>query len=265
MRARWSLQKSGVDLSFIVIVPARLASTRLPRKPLADLNGIPMVVRVARQAAQSQAGQVVVAADSDEIVEACRAHAIDCILTSATHTTGTDRLAEAAAQLALGADQIVVNVQADEPLLPPTVMNQVADLLGARADCEIATAAHPIEDAAEFFSPDVVKVVVDTSGRAIAFSRAPVPWSRDAFAVSRQHLPAGLPALRHVGLYAYRAGFLLRYQSLQKPAIEEHECLEQLRAIAHRIGIAVLQLEQALPPGVDTPDDLQRVRAMIRG
>ncbi len=254
-----------MTLNFIVIVPARLASTRLPRKPLADIGGVPMVVRVARQSAQSGATQVVVAADSEEIAEACRSHAIDCILTSADHTTGTDRLAEAASQLSLAPDTIVVNVQADEPLLPPEVVHAVAQLLSERADCEIATAAHPIDDAAEFFSPDVVKVVIDVTGRAITFSRAPVPWPRDAFAGSRRELPVGLPALRHVGLYAYRAAFLQRYPRLSKPAIEEHEHLEQLRAIAHRIGIAVLQLAHALPPGVDTPDDLQRVRAMIRG
>jgi 3-deoxy-manno-octulosonate cytidylyltransferase (CMP-KDO synthetase) len=251
-------------LDFIVIVPARLASTRLPRKPLADIGGVPMVVRVARQAARSGAARVIVAADSSEIVEACRLHAVECVLTSTEHTTGTDRLAEAVATLALVPETIVVNVQADEPLIPPDVVHQVAGLLDERNHYEIATAAHPIEDATEFFSPDVVKVVIDSSGRAITFSRAPIPWSRDAFAGSRTKLPTGLPAWRHVGIYAYRARFLQRYPSLQKPAIEEHEKLEQLRAVAHGVGIAVLQLDRALPPGVDTPEDLQRVRTMIR-
>lgn len=250
-------------MDFVVIVPARVASTRLPRKPLLDIGGTPMVVRVARSAATSGATRVVVAADSKEITDVCSRHNVECILTSTEHQTGTDRLAEAVNLLALAPDTIVVNVQADEPLLPPDVVRQVAELLAARTDCEIATAAHAIHDASEFFSPDVVKVVIDATGRAITFSRAPIPWSRDAFAESRTELPKTLPALRHVGLYAYRAGFLLRYPHLPKPAIEEHEKLEQLRAVAHRIGIAVLQLEHALPPGVDTEDDLQRVRELI--
>lgn len=251
-------------MKFIVIVPARLASTRLPRKPLADIGGVPMVVRVARQAAQSGATRVVVAADSQEIVDACRSHNVECILTSAEHRTGTDRLAEAVHQLALAPETIIVNVQVDGPLIPPDVVRQVVRLLGERDDCEIATAAHQITDAKEFFSPDVVKVIVDGGGRAITFSRAPIPWSRDAFAASRAKLPAGLPAWRHVGLYAYRAGFLLRYPNLPEPAIEVHEKLEQLRAIAQGIGIAVLPLDRALPPEVDTPEDLRRVQAMVR-
>lgn len=223
-----------------------------------------MVVRVARQAAASGARHVVVAADSSEIVDACRAHAVECILTSVQHTTGTDRLAEAVAQLAVAPETIVVNVQADEPMLPPAVMRDVASLLNERDDCEIATAAHPVASAAEFFSADVVKVILDQTGRAITFSRAPIPWSRDAFAEDRTCLPSDLLAWHHVGLYAYRTKFLMRYSTLSKPAIETHEKLEQLRAIAHRVGIAVLRLEQALPPGVDTPQDLQRMRALLQ-
>jgi 3-deoxy-manno-octulosonate cytidylyltransferase (CMP-KDO synthetase) len=222
-----------------------------------------MVVRVAQQAAQSGAARVVVAADTDEVLSACRSHSIESLTTSPHHTTGTDRLAEAVDSLALAPDTIVVNMQADEPLLPPEVVRQVAELLSEHADCEIATAAHPIREAAEFFSPDVVKVVIDAMGRAVTFSRAPIPWSRDAFAAGRKELPASLPAWRHVGLYAYRARFLSRYPTLSKPAIEEHEKLEQLRAIAHGIGIAVLQLDQPLPPGVDTPEDLHRVRELV--
>ncbi len=202
------------------------------------------------------------AADNLEIVASCRMHQVECILTSSDHPTGTDRLAEATHQLALPPEAIVVNVQSDEPLLPPEVMNRVARELATRQDCEIATAAHAISDTAEFFSPDVVKVVLDATGRAITFSRAPIPWSRDAFAAGRV-LPPDLPALRHIGLYAYRAGFLGKYPALPKSAIEEHERLEQLRAITHRIGIAVLLLDDALPPGVDTPEDLQRVRQLI--
>ncbi|MEP6608350.1 MAG: 3-deoxy-manno-octulosonate cytidylyltransferase [Burkholderiaceae bacterium] len=250
-------------VEFIVIVPARLHSTRLPRKPLADIGGVPMVVRVVRQASRSGARRVIVAADSEEILEACRDHGLESILTSIDHTTGTDRLAEAVELLGLPRDTIVVNVQGDEPLLPPDVVRDVAHLLHQHSECEIATAAHPIADAAEFFNPDVVKVVLDVHDCAITFSRAPIPWSRDAFVASRRDIPADLPAWRHVGLYAYRAGFLMRYSKLSKPAIETHEKLEQLRAIAHRIGIVVLKLDQSLPPGVDTPQDLQRVQALI--
>lgn len=248
---------------FVVIVPARLASTRLPRKPLADIGGVPMVVRVARAAGASGAGRVAVAADSREIVDACAAHGVEALLTRADHASGTDRLAEAVEQLGLADDDLVVNVQGDEPLMPATVVRRVAEALAQRTDCAIATACHPLHDAAEFFSPNVVKVVTDGNGRALYFSRAPIPWSRDAFATSRDRLPPGLPARRHVGLYAYRAGFLRRFPQLPPSALEQHESLEQLRALAHGFGIAVIELPQALPPGVDTPEDLERVRALL--
>lgn len=253
--------------AFIAIVPARLASTRLPRKPLADIGGQPMVVRVAKRALASGAQRVVVAADSAEIVVACREHGVDALLTSPEHPTGTDRLAEAAVALCLDDDAIVVNVQGDEPLMPPPTLAAVAALLQRRSDCEIATAAHPLHDAAELFSPNVVKVVTDASGRALLFSRAPIPWSRDAFAAAPDRppngLPGDLPAWRHVGLYAYRAGFLRRYPALPRAPIETHESLEQLRALWHGIGIAVLPLDAPLPPGVDTPEDLALVRQRV--
>jgi 3-deoxy-manno-octulosonate cytidylyltransferase (CMP-KDO synthetase) len=248
---------------FVAIVPARLASTRLPRKPLAELGGVPMVVRVARRAAAAGAQRVVVAADGEEIAAACRAHGVEAVLTSPQHPTGTDRLAEACALLGLTDDSLVVNVQGDEPLIPPQVIADVAALLAREPDCAIATAAHPLHDAAEFFSPNVVKVVVDRAHRALLFSRAPIPWARDAFAAARTALPAGLPALRHVGLYAYRAAFLRAYPRLERDALETFESLEQLRALAHGYRIAVLMLEGALPPGVDTPEDLERARAAI--
>jgi 3-deoxy-manno-octulosonate cytidylyltransferase (CMP-KDO synthetase) len=250
---------------FTVIIPARLASTRLPRKPLADLAGAPMVVRVAQRAQASRARRVIVAADSAEIAEACQAHGVACVRTAPDHATGTDRLAEAAAALGLAADEIVVNVQGDEPLIPPAVIDAVADLLASSADCELATAAHPIHDAAEFFNPNVVKVVTDRRAQALYFSRAPIPWARDAFDAGRTALPAGLEARRHVGLYAYRAGFLARFPALARDPLEEFERLEQLRALAHGYRIAVLALAAALPPGVDTPADLEQVRAMFAG
>ena len=250
---------------FVVIVPARLASTRLPRKPLADLAGEPMVVRVARRAAASGASRVVVATDSDEVMAACGRFDVAAVLTRADHPTGTDRLAEAADMLQLADETIVANVQGDEPLLPPEVVTRVADLLAQRPDCAMATAAHPLADAAEFFDPNVVKAVTDASGRALLFSRAPIPWARDAFASARDRLPAGLPAWRHVGLYAYRAGFLRRFPTLPRAPIEEQENLEQLRALWHGFGIAVLPLAEPLPPGVDTPADLEKVRALLAG
>jgi len=244
-----------------VIIPTRLGSTRLPRKPLADIAGLPMVVRVAQRAAASGARSVVVAADSDEIVAACGDHGVKSVLTSPLHATGTDRLAEACTLLALAADAVVVNVQGDEPLIEPTVIAAVAAVLARDTDCAIATAAHPITDAAEFFNPNVVKVELDARGRALTFSRAPLPWSRDAFARDRSVLPAGLPALRHIGIYAYRVSFLHRFPTLAPAPIEQHEALEQMRALWHGVEIAVLTLATPLAPGVDTPEDLARVRA----
>jgi 3-deoxy-manno-octulosonate cytidylyltransferase (CMP-KDO synthetase) len=248
---------------FVVIVPARLASTRLPRKPLVDLAGEPMVVRVARRAAGSGAARVVVATDSDEVAASCRSFGVEALLTGADHPTGTDRLAEAVDALGLADETIVANVQGDEPLLPPAVVAEVAGLLARRSDCAIATAAHPLHEAAEFFDPNVVKVVTDAGGRALLFSRAPIPWARDAFARDRVRLPDGLPAWRHVGLYAYRAGFLRRFPRLARAPIEEQESLEQLRALWHGFGIAVLPLAEPLPPGVDTAADLAAVRALL--
>lgn len=250
---------------FVVIVPARLASTRLPRKPLADLAGEPMVVRVARRASASGAERVVVATDSDEVLAACRRFDVAAVLTRPDHPTGTDRLAEAVDALQVADETIVVNVQGDEPLLPPEVVGRVAGLLAQRPDCAMATAAHRLADAAEFFSPNVVKVVTDAGGRALLFSRAPIPWARDAFAATREALPADLPAWRHVGLYAYRAGFLRRFPQLPQAPIEAQEKLEQLRALWHGFGIAVLPLAEPLPPGVDTPEDLAQVRALLCG
>jgi 3-deoxy-manno-octulosonate cytidylyltransferase (CMP-KDO synthetase) len=204
-----------------------------------------------------------VAADSPEIVDACSAHGVEALLTRADHASGTDRLAEAVEHLGLPDDALVVNVQGDEPLMPAGVVRRVAEALAQRTDCAIATACHPLHDAAEFFSPNVVKVVTDANGRALYFSRAPIPWSRDAFAAGRDRLPPGLPARRHVGLYAYRAGFLRRFSQLPPAPLEQHESLEQLRALAHGFGIAVIELAEALPPGVDTPEDLERVRALL--
>lgn len=248
-------------MAFTVLIPARLASTRLPDKPLADIAGKPMVVRVAEQARRSQAQRVVVASDSDRIVQACRLHGIDAVLTRADHASGTDRLAEAASQLGLGDPAVVVNVQGDEPLIAPALIDEVAALLEARPDADMGTAAHPISDAAEFRNPNVVKVVTDASGLALYFSRAPIPWWRDGFAQGVDALPQPAP-LRHVGIYAYRCGFLRRFPQLPPAPLEQLESLEQLRALWHGHRIAVHVTAQAPGAGVDTPEDLARVRAL---
>ncbi len=248
---------------FTVIIPARYASTRLPGKALADIAGKPMVVRVAERAVAAGAAQVVVATDDVRIKAAVEAHGIVACLTSAGHETGTDRLAEAARQLGLPDDAIVVNVQGDEPLLSPALIREVAELLDAHPDAAIATACHPITDPAEAFNPNVVKVTLDSRGHALYFSRATIPWARDAFANGRDAVPEGLPLYRHYGLYAYRVRFLLAYPALEAAPIERFEVLEQLRALwhGHRIVVAVTAGTPA--PGVDTPEDLDRVRRLF--
>jgi len=251
-------------VSFTVLIPARLASTRLPRKPLADIGGAPMVVRVAERAARSGARQVVVAADDDAIVDACRRHGITALLTRRDHATGSDRLAEACALLGLADADIVVNVQGDEPLMDPALVDACAALLARSADCVMSTAAHAIHDPAEFANPNVVKVVCDQRGRALYFSRAPIPWWRDGSA--RGVATPGTPApLRHIGLYAYQAGFLARFPALAASPLEALESLEQLRVLWYGHRIAVHVSEQRPGPGVDTPEDLERVRAAWAG
>ena len=249
--------------AFTVIVPARLASTRLPNKPLADIHGLPMVVRVAQRAAQSQAAQVVVAADSPEIVQACQNHGIRALLTQVDHPSGSDRLAEASALLGLGPNELVVNVQGDEPLINPLLIDQVAQLLVQRPMASMSTAAHEIQNVAEFINPNVVKVVVDQAQLALYFSRAPIPWWRDGFAHGIQTLQTPAP-LRHIGIYAYRVGFLQSFPSLPPAPIETGEALEQLRALWHGHKIAVHITPEAPGPGVDTPEDLERVRALLK-
>ncbi len=250
-------------MSFIAIIPSRMTSTRLPGKPLKDIAGKPMVVRVAEQAAKSGAARVVVAADAKEIVEACASFGIEALLTDPNHPTGTDRIAEVVQKLGLTDDTIVVNVQGDEPLIDPAVISQVAHLLEKASDCTIATAAHTISDAESFFNPNVVKVELDSAGRAMTFTRAPAPWPRDAFAKDKTKLPEGFTAYHHIGLYAYRAHFLKHFSSLERAPIERFESLEQLRAMWHGYKIAVAILEKNLPAGVDTQEDLDRVRAVF--
>ncbi|HEU5294608.1 MAG TPA: 3-deoxy-manno-octulosonate cytidylyltransferase [Burkholderiaceae bacterium] len=247
-------------MSFTVLIPARLKSTRLPDKPLADLHGAPMVVRVAQRAARSAATRVVVAADDARIVAACRSHGVDALLTRTDHASGSDRLAEACEQLGLDGEAIVVNVQGDEPLIATAMIDACAALLRERSDCVMATVAHAIDDEQEYANPNVVKVVLDAAGRALYFSRSPIPHWRDRATDSA--LPAEPRPLRHVGLYAYRAGFLRRFAGLSASALEAIEALEQLRVLWHGERIAVHVSDERPGPGVDTPADLERVRAL---
>ena len=250
-------------MPFTVIVPARLASTRLPNKPLADIAGKPMVVHVAERARLSRAERVVVAADSDEIISACSAHGVEAVKTSAAHPSGTDRLAQASSLLGLEDDHVVVNVQGDEPLIEPDLIDAVAAVLDQRRDAAMSTAAHALTDVAEFTSTNVVKVVMDSSGLALYFSRAPLPWWRDGFASGIDRLPPGQAPLRHVGIYGYRCGFLRSFPSMAPAPLEQLEALEQLRALWHGHRIAVHVTEHAPGPGVDTSEDLERVRALF--
>ena len=247
-------------MSFTVLIPARLDSTRLPGKPLADLGGLPMVVRVAQCAVRSAARRVVVATDSAQVQAQCQLHGIDVVLTRADHPSGSDRLAEACEQLGLDGDERIVNLQGDEPLMDPALIDGVARTLAERPDCVMSTAAHPLSDPAEFNNPNVVKVVCDAHGRALYFSRAPLPWWRDGSQPGHGGLSPLDPALRHIGLYAYRAGFLRRFPQLSVSPLEQIESLEQLRVLWHGERIAVLTTPSAPPGGVDTPDDLARVR-----
>ena len=243
---------------FLVVIPARLGSTRLPRKPLADIGGKPMVVWVAERAKQSLAHSVVVATDSAEIEAACREHRIECLLTSADHPTGTDRLAEVAQLLKLPANALVVNLQGDEPLISPELINQVAQTLANNAKCAIATVAVPISDHSEIDNPNVVKVVLNRAGEALYFSRTPIPFVRDAQSTQKT------VHLRHLGIYAYRAEFLQAYTRLEPAPPEQAEALEQLRALWNGYRIAVHIASVTPPAGVDTPEDLERVRALLR-
>jgi 3-deoxy-manno-octulosonate cytidylyltransferase (CMP-KDO synthetase) len=249
-------------VSFTVLIPARLASTRLPDKPLADIAGRPMVVRVADRANRSSARRVVVAADSERILQACRAHGVDAVLTRADHPSGSDRLAEACELLGLADDAVVVNVQGDEPLIDPALIDAVAALLGDRPQASMSTAAHAIHDVAEFANPNVVKVALQADGLALYFSRALIPWWRDGYAGGVLALPEPRP-LRHVGIYGYRAGFLRAFPRLPPAPIEQLEALEQLRALWHGHRIAVHVTEAEPGPGVDTPQDLERVRRVF--
>jgi 3-deoxy-manno-octulosonate cytidylyltransferase (CMP-KDO synthetase) len=250
-------------MGFRVVIPARYASTRLPGKPLADIAGQPMIVRVAVAARRVKALGVWVATDDERIVAAVRQHGFDAVMTRADHVSGTDRIAEVANQLKWDDADIVVNVQGDEPLLDPALIEAVANALRGDPDAAMATAAHPLTAASDFFNPNVVKVVCDVRGRALYFSRAPIPWDRDHFADGRDALPAGLAAQRHIGLYAYRVSFLRRFGQLAACPLERFEALEQLRALWHGYPVQVVSVDHPPAAGVDTREDLERVRRLF--
>lgn len=247
-------------MRFIVIIPARRASTRLADKALLDIAGAPMVVRTAQQASRSAATRIIVATDDSSIEQAVTAHGFETLLTRADHPTGTDRLAEVARRLSLPPDAVVVNVQGDEPLIDPAVINDVAALLTRTPDAAIATCACPIHDAETLFNPNAVKIVCSLDNRALYFSRAPIPWARDALAQKEQQLADGLPARHHIGLYALRTHFLLQFPDLPVGPLEKFEALEQLRALENGFSIVVHDVDALPAPGVDTVEDLNRVR-----
>jgi 3-deoxy-manno-octulosonate cytidylyltransferase (CMP-KDO synthetase) len=254
------MSRSG---AFLVVIPARFASSRLHGKPLADIGGKPMVVRVAERARASGAKAVWVATDHQDVFDAVKLHGHQAMMTRGDHASGTDRIAEVAQQLGLADSEIVVNLQGDEPLIEPELIREVAQSLAEHGEASIATACHPITDTESLLNPNAVKVVLDQSGHALYFSRAPIPYPRDSLALNQSTLPAGLPSYRHIGIYAYRARFLQLYTRLQPTAIERFEALEQLRALWHGYRIAVAVTAHAPEAGVDTAEDLERVRRIF--
>lgn len=252
-------------MEFVVVIPARYGSTRLPGKPLLEIGGKPMVVHVADRARASGATEVIVATDHEGIAAAVARHGHQALLTRAGHASGTDRIAEIAAQRRYPGEGIVVNVQGDEPLIEPGLIRSVAQQLAAHPDAAIATAGCPLTDAAQFVNPNLVKVVLDCNGYALYFSRAPIPFARDAFSDGITRIPAGLPAYRHIGVYAYRAAFLAGYTQLAPAPIEQFEALEQLRALWHGHRISVAITATAPQPGVDTAEDFERVKTLLSG
>ena len=251
-------------MSFIVIIPARFASSRLPGKPLKDIAGKPMIQRVYEQAIKSQAREVIIATDDARIKTVAESFGAQVCMTAADHESGTDRLQEVASQLGYGDQEVIVNVQGDEPLIPPSNINQVAELLQTSPEAGIATLSEAIEGASDLFDPNVVKVVSNVSHSALYFSRAPIPWVRDAFNAEKiEQLPAGVNFQRHIGIYAYRVGLLHQFVRWEPAPIEQVEALEQLRAMWNGVDIKVAQAVEPPPPGVDTEADLARVRALL--
>ncbi len=248
---------------FVVVIPARYASTRLPAKALLDIAGKPMVVHVADRARDSGAQEVWIGTDDERIVQAVQAHGHQVLMTDAGHASGTDRIAEVAGRRGWQDSSIVVNVQGDEPRIAPQLIREVAQALEADTEAAMSTACHALHRHQDLFDPNVVKVVLDAKQHALYFSRATIPWARDAFASTRDVIPEGLPVYRHIGIYGYRCAFLKRYAALEIPAIERFEALEQLRVLWHGARIVVAITEHAPEAGVDTPADLETVRRLF--
>ncbi len=251
-------------MKFTVIIPARYASSRFPGKPLADVGGKPMVVRVADQARKSGAAEIIVATDHEDIACIVEEFGYAALMTRSDHATGTDRLAEVVERRRYAADHIVVNVQGDEPMVAPALIRRVAENLAAQRDAAIATACHPIKAASDVANPNIVKVVLDHRGFALYFSRAPIPFARDAYAHGVKSVPKQLPVYRHLGLYAYRCSFLRAFKRLRPADIERFEALEQLRALAHGYRISVVVTRSAAHAGIDTPADLERIQKLFK-
>ncbi|MFL0798588.1 MAG: 3-deoxy-manno-octulosonate cytidylyltransferase [Cellvibrionaceae bacterium] len=250
--------------AFTVIIPARYASSRLPGKPLSDIAGKPMIQWVYEQACQSSAQRVVIATDDERILEACKFFGAEVVMTAEDHQSGTDRLQEVVETLGLPADDIVVNVQGDEPLIPPAVIDQVAENLASHDKASVSTLSETIESAETFFDPNAVKVVSDTNGIALYFSRAPIPWARDEFTKDKSQLPEGLKPQRHIGIYGYRVSLLHEFVTWPAAPLETIECLEQLRVMWNGKSIHVAEACEAVPGGVDTPQDLEAVNQLLK-
>ena len=253
-----------MTVAFTVVIPARYGATRLPGKPLLELAGKPLIQHVHARAVESGAQRVVIATDDERIQTVCKKFGAEVCMTAAQHPSGTDRLADAARQLRLADDAIVVNLQGDEPLMPPQLLTRVAHNLHVHATAQMATLCVAIHDATELFNPNAVKVTLDAAGYALYFSRAPIPWHRAAFAAQPQQLPADIAYYRHLGLYAYRAGFLAQFVAWPPAPLERAESLEQLRALWNGQRIHVGVADQVPPPGVDTPEDLQHAERLLR-
>lgn len=250
-------------MRFSVVIPARYNSTRLPGKPLLDIGGKPMIRHVYERAGESGAGRIIIATDDSRVARAAEAFGAEVCLTSAEHGSGTERLAEVMARIGAADDEIVVNLQGDEPLMPAVLIHQVAQNLADHASASVATLAEPIRSAGELFDPHAVKVVIDREGYALYFSRAPIPWDRDAFCVTTERLPPNTVHYRHIGLYAYRAGFIRQYVSWPVTELERVESLEQLRVLWHGARIHVAEATVSSVGGVDTQADLVRVREAL--
>jgi 3-deoxy-manno-octulosonate cytidylyltransferase (CMP-KDO synthetase) len=253
-----------MNVRFKVVIPARYGSTRLPGKPLLPIAGKPMIAHVCERAREADADEIVVATDDERIHHAVRALGITAVMTRADHQSGTERIAEVAEQLGWSEDEIIVNLQGDEPLIDPAYLREAAAVLAGQQQAGIATLAAEIRNSEEVFNPNAVKVVLNRHGYALYFSRAPIPWDRDGFAAGNKTLSGNMAYYRHIGMYAYTVDFLRRYCNWDASVLEKTESLEQLRILWQGEAIAVKVVGKVPPAGVDTPEDLERVEEFLR-